>query len=177
MSERDDLGSPTERYLATLRSMNPSERMSRHIDEVERELATRPADATEPAAASTDASEAQNAAQEREERFAEAIRRAWDALLGRTESRLRMSHPEGVGVMNPGRCGWHDLERVWNDDEQRWMCPHYSQAAEVADAVRGIWPNWDREDEARAIPESEERENRFWAKHYWGNGSRTEATS
>ena len=42
--------------------------------------------------------------------------------------------------MNPGRCGWHDLERVWNADEQRWMCPHYSQAAEVADAVRGIGP-------------------------------------
>ena len=43
----------------------------------------------------------------------------------------------------PGRCGWHDLERVWNADEQRWMCPHYSQAAEVADAVRGIGPRWD----------------------------------
>ena len=47
--------------------------------------------------------------------------------------------------MNPGRCGWHDLERVWNADEQRWMCPHYSQAAEVADAVRGIGPRYERE--------------------------------
>ena len=56
---------------------------------------------------------------------------------------------------NPGRCGWHDLERVWNADEQRWMCPHYSQDAKA-------------EQESRAIEASEERENLRWSRRVWG---------
>lgn len=72
--------------------------------------------------------------------------------------------------MSPGRCGWHDLERVWNADEQRWMCPHYTQPAEVADAVRGIGPRYERE--SADIEASLDREDRFWRNH-----SRTEARS